>query len=160
MSALIGDSGHLRGLSPEGYKDARFDVSTVRDILAELEKPGRDPRPMFKTAAFKEGVDTLADLQPGMHLEGVVTNVTNFGAFVDVGVHQDGLVHISQLADKFVSDPRHVVKAGDVVRLRVLEVDMARKRSGLSRRRETRSESSMRPLALDPRGASCSHAPG
>ena len=100
-----------------------FGLPTVRDILRELEKPGRDPRPEFKTAEFKEGVEDLKDLQPGMMLEGVVTNVTNFGAFVDIGVHQDGLVHISMLSNKFVKDPREVVKAGDVVKVKVLEVD-------------------------------------
>ena len=106
----------------------------MRDILRELEKPGRDPRPEFKTAAFKEGVEELKDLQPGMILEGVVTNVTNFGAFVDIGVHQDGLVHISMLSNKFVKDPREVVKAGDVVKVKVLEVDDARKRIALTMR--------------------------
>jgi len=102
--------------------------------LSELEKPGRDPRPEFKTAEFKEGVEKVSDLKPGMLLEGVVTNVANFGAFVDVGVHQDGLVHISALADKFVSDPREVVKAGDIVKVKVLEVDIERKRIGLTMR--------------------------
>jgi uncharacterized protein len=106
----------------------------VRDILKELEKPGRDPRPEFKTASFREGVEDLKDLEPGMILEGVVTNVTNFGAFVDIGVHQDGLVHISALADKFVKDPREVVKAGDVVKVKVLEVDVKRRRVALTMR--------------------------
>jgi len=106
----------------------------VKDILRELEKPGRDPRPEFKTATFKEGVETLKDLSPGMSLEGVVTNVTNFGAFVDIGVHQDGLVHISALADRFVKDPHAVVKAGDVVKVKVLEVDLQRRRIALSMR--------------------------
>ena len=106
----------------------------MTDILKELEKPGRDPRPAFRTAAFREGVDTLADLKPGMVLEGVVTNVAAFGAFVDVGVHQDGLVHISALANTFVKDPRSVVKPGDVVRVKVLEVDQARKRIALTMR--------------------------
>ena len=100
-------------------------MPTVTDILAELEKPGRDPRPEFKTATFQEGVEKISDLKPGMQLEGVVTNVTDFGAFVDIGVHQDGLVHISQLADRFVKDPREVVKAGDIVKVRVKEVDVA-----------------------------------
>jgi len=107
-------------------------LPTVKDIVRELEKPGRDPRPEFKTATFKEGVEDLKDLQPGMVLEGVVTNVTNFGAFVDIGVHQDGLVHISMMANKFVKDPREVVKAGDVVKVKVLEVDVARKRVALT----------------------------
>ena len=109
-----------------------FGIPTVTDILAELEKPGRDPRPEFKTATFQEGVEKIADLKPGMQLEGVVTNVTAFGAFVDVGVHQDGLVHISELSDRFVKDPREVVKAGDVVKVRVKEVDVARKRIALT----------------------------
>jgi uncharacterized protein len=104
----------------------------VKDILKELEKPGRDPRPEFRTAAFKDGVQAIGDLQPGMVLEGVVTNVANFGAFVDVGVHQDGLVHVSQLADRFVRDPREVVKAGDIVKVRVVDVDLKRRRIGLT----------------------------
>jgi len=116
------------------YTDERFGLPTVQDILRELERPGRDPRPAFKAAIFKEGVEDLKDLQPGMVLEGVVTNVTNFGAFVDVGVHQDGLVHISALADKFVKDPHSVVKAGDVVKVKVLEVDVPRKRVALTMR--------------------------
>ena len=121
-----------RALKPAQFADERFGVPTVSDILQELEKPGRDPRPEFKTAAFQDGVEKISDLRPGMQLEGVVTNVTNFGAFVDIGVHQDGLVHISELADKFVKDPREVVKAGDVVRVRVKEVDAARKRIALT----------------------------
>jgi uncharacterized protein len=132
IDQVLGDSAFLRDLRPEDYTDDRFGVPTVTDILAELEKPGRDPRPEFETASFREGVEDLADLEPGMVLEGVVTNVTNFGAFVDVGVHQDGLVHISQLADRFVSDPREEVKPGDVVKVRVLEVDTERRRIGLS----------------------------
>ena len=104
----------------------------MTDILAELEKPGRDPRPEFKTATFQEGIDKIADLKPGMQLEGVVTNVAAFGAFVDVGVHQDGLVHVSELSDRFVKDPREVVKAGDVVKVRVKDVDVARKRIALT----------------------------
>jgi uncharacterized protein len=129
---LIGQTPVLRALRPEDFSDAMFGVPTVKDILAELEKPGRDPRPEFKTATFKEGVESLSDLQPGMMLEGVVTNVANFGAFVDVGVHQDGLVHVSQLADRFVKDPRDVVKAGDIVKVRVLEIDLKRKRVSLT----------------------------
>ena len=132
VEGLIGRAEVLKALVPAEFADSRFGVETVRDILAELEKPGRDPRPEFKTATFKDGVDELSDLQPGMRLEGVVTNVANFGAFVDIGVHQDGLVHVSQLADRFVSDPRDVVKAGQVVKVRVLEVDLARKRVALS----------------------------
>ena len=119
-------------MKPATFADATFGVPTITDILAELEKPGRDPRPAFKTATFKDGVEKVADLKPGMRLEGVVTNVTAFGAFVDVGVHQDGLVHISELSDTFVKDPHDVVKAGDVVSVRVKEVDVARNRIGLS----------------------------
>ncbi len=137
LSALIGDVTLLRSLRPDAFADTRFGVPTVKDILAELEKPGRDPRPEFKTAVFREGIDDLKDLQPGMTLEGVVTNVTNFGAFVDIGVHQDGLVHVSQLADRFVKDPREVVKAGDIVTVTVLEVDLKRRRAGLTMRTGT-----------------------
>jgi uncharacterized protein len=131
---IIGDSRTVRALKPEKYTDERFGLPTVQDILKELEKPGRDPRPEFKTASFKDGVEELKDLQPGMLLEGVITNVTNFGAFVDIGVHQDGLVHISALANTFVKDPHTVVKAGDVVKVKVLEVDIARKRVALTMR--------------------------
>ncbi|MBK8097181.1 MAG: RNA-binding transcriptional accessory protein [Planctomycetes bacterium] len=129
---VIGDRAFLRGLKPQDYVDDKFGLPTVNDILAELEKPGRDPRPEFKTATFQDGVTELKDLQPGMLLEGVVTNVTQFGAFVDIGVHQDGLVHISQLSDKFVEDPREVVKAGQVVKVKVLQVDLERKRIALT----------------------------
>ena len=129
---LIGNTSALRGLRAEDLADERFGVPTVKDILAELEKPGRDPRPDFRTATFKDGVQELADLEPGMLLEGVVTNVANFGAFVDVGVHQDGLVHVSQLSDRFVKDPREVVKAGDIVKVKVLDVDARRKRISLT----------------------------
>ncbi len=132
LTAMIGDRAFLTGLKPGDYADDKFGVPTVSDILVELEKPGRDPRPDFKTASFADGVEKLSDLKPDMKLEGVVTNVTNFGAFVDVGVHQDGLVHISQLADSFVKDPREIVKVGDVVHVRVMEVDVARKRIGLT----------------------------
>ncbi len=131
---LIGDAATLRKLNPAEFTDETFGLPTVKDILAELEKPGRDPRPEFKTAAFKEGVEEISDLKEGMLLEGVVTNVTNFGAFVDIGVHQDGLVHISLLADKFVKDPHEVVAAGDVVKVKVMQVDVPRKRIGLSMR--------------------------
>jgi protein Tex len=129
---LIGKSAVLRALTPESFADAQFGVPTVKDILAELEKPGRDPRPEFRTAAFKEGVHELSDLEAGMLLEGVVTNVANFGAFVDIGVHQDGLVHVSQLADRFVKDPREVVKAGEIVKVKVVEVDLKRRRIALT----------------------------
>ncbi len=133
---LMGDSAFLNTLKPTNYTDEVFGLPTVIDIIAELDKPGRDPRPTFKTAEFIEGVETLADLAVGMKLEGVVTNVTNFGAFVDVGVHQDGLVHISQLANRYVKDPHDVIKAGDVVKVSVLEVDEKRKRIALSMRSE------------------------
>jgi len=131
---LIGDRATLRRLSPADLADERFGLPTVQDILSELEKPGRDPRPEFRTAALRDGVETLKDLEPGMVLEGTVTNVTNFGAFVDVGVHQDGLVHISMMSDRFVKDPHAVVKSGDLVKVKVLEVDLARKRVALSMR--------------------------
>ena len=134
IRSLIGDSGFLKRLDPKRFTDETFGLPTVTDILQELDKPGRDPRPEFKTATFQDGVEDLKDLQPGMILEGVVTNVTNFGAFVDVGVHQDGLVHISALSEKFVKDPREAVKAGDVVKVKVMEVDIPRKRVGLSMR--------------------------
>jgi uncharacterized protein len=134
LGSVIGDARFLRSLAPEDFTDERFGVPTVEDIIKELEKPGRDPRPEFKAAEFKEGVNELKDLQPGMLLEGVVTNVTAFGAFVDVGVHQDGLVHISQLANSFVKDPHAVVKAGDIVKVKVQEVDIPRKRISLTMR--------------------------
>ncbi|MDT3735238.1 MAG: Tex family protein [Denitratisoma sp.] len=142
VKEIVGDGRFLKGLQPEKYTDDRFGLPTVRDILRELEKPGRDPRPEFRTAAFREGIESLKDLQPGMLLEGVVTNVTNFGAFVDIGVHQDGLVHISALSNRFVKDPREVVKAGDVVKVKVLEVDEKRRRIALT----------MRPSDDAPRG--------
>ncbi|AYC35158.1 RNA-binding transcriptional accessory protein [Pseudomonas cavernae] len=134
IRSLIGDSGFLKRLDPKQFTDERFGLPTVTDILTELDKPSRDPRPEFKTAAFQDGVETLKDLKPGMVLEGVVTNVANFGAFVDIGVHQDGLVHISALSEKFIKDPREAVKAGDVVKVKVMEVDIARQRIGLSMR--------------------------
>jgi uncharacterized protein len=134
VAQIVGDGAFVRALKPERYTDERFGVPTVRDILKELEKPGRDPRPEFKAARFAEGVEDIKDIRPGMVLEGVVSNVAAFGAFVDIGVHQDGLVHISALADRFVKDPREVVKAGDIVKVKVLEVDVARKRIALTRR--------------------------
>ncbi|KZL12999.1 Tex family protein [Pseudovibrio sp. Ad37] len=130
-------SNTLGSLDPKEFTDEKFGLPTVKDIFAELEKPGRDPRPEFKTASFQDGVETMQDLKPGMMLEGTVTNVTNFGAFVDIGVHQDGLVHVSQLADRFVDDPHTVVKAGDIVKARVVEVDIARKRIGLTMRKDS-----------------------
>lgn len=133
-AGLIGNREHIRSIKPSDYTNAQFGLPTVLDILAELEKPGRDPRGEFKTATFADGVEDIKDLQPGMVLEGVVSNVANFGAFVDIGVHQDGLVHISALANKFVADPREVVKAGDVVKVKVLEVEPERKRIALTMR--------------------------
>jgi uncharacterized protein len=134
VEAVIGNSSFLRSINPAEFADAHFGIPTITDILKELDKPGRDPRPEFKTAQFKDGVETLADLKEGMQLEGVVTNVTNFGAFVDIGVHQDGLVHISSLTDKYITDPHQVVKAGDIVKVKVLEVDIPRKRISLTMR--------------------------
>ncbi|MGB5112974.1 MAG: Tex family protein [Mycobacterium sp.] len=134
LAELIGNERSLRAIKPADVADDRFGIPTVTDILAELEKPGRDPRPAFSTATFAAGVEKVADLKPGMVLEGVVTNVAAFGAFVDVGVHQDGLVHVSAMADRFVSDPHEVVKSGQVVRVKVLEVDVDRQRIGLSLR--------------------------
>ncbi|MCO5731094.1 Tex family protein [Rhizobium sp. SSA_523] len=136
LRAVMGDSAALKKLDPRQFVDDQFGLPTVRDILTELEKPGRDPRPSFKTATFAEGVDEIGDLKIGMLLEGTVTNVAAFGAFVDIGVHQDGLVHVSQLADRFVKDPHEVVKAGDVVKVRVVEVDVKRKRIGLTMRKD------------------------
>ena len=134
VTEMIGDRSFLTKLNPADYIDDKFGLPTVTDILVELEKPGRDPRPEFKTAAFKDGVETMKDLKEGMKLEGVITNVTNFGAFVDIGVHQDGLVHISALADTFVKDPHTIVKTGDVVKVKIMEVDLQRKRIALTMR--------------------------
>jgi uncharacterized protein len=131
---VMGNRDALRGLSAQQFADDTFGLPTVRDILSELEKPGRDPRPEFKTATFQDGVEDVKDLQPGMMLEGVVTNVAAFGAFVDIGVHQDGLVHISALSTKFVKDAHEVVKAGQIVKVKVMEVDVKRKRIGLTMR--------------------------
>jgi protein Tex len=134
IGQVMGQPAVLKGLSPDQFTDDKFGVPTVRDILAELEKPGRDPRPEFKTATFQDGIESLADLQPGMILEGVVTNVAAFGAFVDIGVHQDGLVHVSRLATKFVKDPHEVVKPGQIVNVKVMEVDEKRQRISLTMR--------------------------
>ncbi len=140
VKGLIGDSATLKALKPADFADERFGVYTVTDIIAELDKPGRDPRPEFKAAEFREGVETLQDLALGMVLEGTVTNVTHFGAFVDIGVHQDGLVHISALSERFIDDPRSVVKAGDIVSVKVMSVDIPRKRVGLSMRLDDQPE--------------------
>jgi uncharacterized protein len=158
---LLGDGTALRKLDPQKYVDDTFGLPTVRDILSELEKPGRDPRPEFKTATFQDGVNELTDLKPGMVLEGVVTNVANFGAFIDIGVHQDGLVHISMLSTKFVKDPREVVKAGDVVRVKVLEVDVARKRVALTMRLDDAAPrtGAQRPAQEGPRRSNTSQQP-
>ena len=134
IKALIGNAEIVRQLKPQIFVDDTFGLPTVTDILRELEKPGRDPRPAFKAAVFKEGVETLKDLKRGMILEGTVTNVAAFGAFVDIGVHQDGLVHISAMSKTFIKDPREVVKSGDIVKVKVLEVEVARKRIALTLR--------------------------
>jgi uncharacterized protein len=134
IHVLIGNVTSLRALKPKEFVDETFGLPTVSDILKELEKPGRDPRPSFKTASFQDGVEKISDLRPGMILEGVVTNVAAFGAFVDIGVHQDGLVHISAMSSTFVKDPREVAKPGDVVKVKVLDVDAQRKRIALSMR--------------------------
>lgn len=151
VSQLIASSEKLRDLNPQQFVSDRFGSYTVKDVLQELEKPGRDPRPEFRTAQFSEGVESLNDLQPGMQLEGIVTNVTNFGAFVDIGVHQDGLVHISQLANRFVKDPHELVKAGDIVQVRVTEVDLQRKRIALSMKDEQAQPRSERPHKAKPK---------
>jgi uncharacterized protein len=158
LPQLIGNTSVLRQIDPVTFTDALFGVPTVTDILRELEKPGRDPRPAFKTASFRKGVEKLEDLKPGMVLEGVVTNVAAFGAFVDVGVHQDGLVHISVMANTYVKDPRKVAKPGDVVRVKVLAVDTKRRRIGLTMRldeppeaRPTTTRTEITPTGLDKR---------
>ena len=153
VRGLIGDSTFLRKLEPARYTDERFGIPTITDVLRELDKPGRDPRPEFKAAEFQEGVESLKDLKPGMTLEGVVTNVANFGAFVDIGVHQDGLVHISMLSQQFVKDPRDVVKAGDIVKVKVLEVDIPRQRISLTMRMDDKPQpASERTAGERPRG--------
>lgn len=144
VRAIMGDSAAFAGLTPEQFVDDSFGLPTVRDILSELEKPGRDPRPAFKTATFADGIDSITDLKAGMSLEGTVTNVAAFGAFVDIGVHQDGLVHVSQLADRYIKDAHEVVKTGDIVRVRVTEVDVPRKRIGLTMRKDNSDEPAAR----------------
>jgi protein Tex len=144
LASIIGDSSFLRSLRPQDYITENVGLPTVTDIIRELDKPGRDPRPEFRVASYQEGVEKISDLEPDMVLEGTVTNVTNFGAFVDIGVHQDGLVHISVLADRFVKDPRDVVKAGDIVRVKVMEVDQQRKRIALSMRLNDKAEAAPR----------------
>ncbi len=142
---LIGRTSALRAIDPRDFVDAQFGEPTIKDILRELEKPGRDPRPEFRTAEFNDNVHDMKDLQPGMLLEGVVTNVANFGAFVDIGVHQDGLVHVSQLADRFVADPREVVKAGQIVKVKVVEVDLPRRRIALTMKLQAPAAPAPRP---------------
>jgi len=158
---VMGRSDVIRTLKPEAFADDRFGIITVKDILAELEKPGRDPRPDFKVARFNDGVEDIKDLQPGMTLEGTVSNVAQFGAFIDLGVHQDGLVHVSQLSNKFVNDAREVVKTGDIVKVKVLEVDLARKRISLTMKLDAkpvakgeRGDNSFRPAARGERPGS------
>lgn len=153
VDKLIGNKEVLQSLSPERFTNETFGLPTVKDILFELDKPGRDPRPEFKTAVFKEGVNTVNDLKPGMVLEGVCTNVANFGAFVDVGVHQDGLVHISALTNKFIKDPREVVKAGDIVKVKVLEVDVERKRISFTMRMDDNPSAAAPKANKDKQGA-------
>ena len=160
IKVLIGNGAMLKTLRPQTFTDAAFGLPTVTDILKELEKPGRDPRPAFKTATFQEGIEKISDLRPGMMLEGVITNVAAFGAFVDIGVHQDGLVHVSALADKFVKDPREIVKPGDVVRVKVLEVDQPRKRISLTMRMGDEAKPRQPGERAQPgRGAPQRHAP-
>jgi len=160
----MGQPGALKGLSPDQFTDDKFGVPTVRDILTELEKPGRDPRPEFKTATFQDGIESLSDLQPGMILEGVVTNVAAFGAFVDIGVHQDGLVHVSALANKFVKDPHELVKPGQIVKVKVMDVDVKRQRIALTMRLDDTPDTSSRsagaaPGPRDPRPPEPKRAP-
>jgi uncharacterized protein len=164
IKALLGNADIVRQLQPRNFVDDTFGLPTVTDILRELEKPGRDPRPAFKAAVFKEGVETLKDLKRGMILEGTVTNVAAFGAFVDIGVHQDGLVHISAMSKTFIKDPREVVKPGDIVKVKVLEVEVARKRIALTLRLDDevggRSERSAQGVPRDPlRGSMKSQPP-
>jgi uncharacterized protein len=164
IGEVMGQPAALKGLSPAEFTDDQFGVPTVRDILTELEKPGRDPRPEFKTATFKDGIESLADLQPNMILEGVVTNVAAFGAFVDVGVHQDGLVHVSALANKFVKDPHEIVKPGQIVKVKVMDVDVKRQRISLTMRLDDTPGTSSRssgaaPGPRDPRPSEPKRAP-
>jgi uncharacterized protein len=143
----------MRSLRPEAFADERFGAITVKDVLTELEKPGRDPRPDFKVARFNDGIEDIKDLAAGMTLEGTVSNVAQFGAFVDLGVHQDGLIHVSQLANKFVNDAREVVKTGDIVKVKVLEVDLARKRISLTMKLDAK------PASAAERGANNAYRP-
>jgi len=169
IQEVMGRSEVLRAIKPEAFVDEKFGAITVKDILVELEKPGRDPRPDFKVARFNEGVEDLKDLVVGMVLEGTVSNVAAFGAFVDLGVHQDGLVHVSQLSNKFVNDAREVVKTGDIVKVKVVEVDLARQRIALTMKLDSQpqpkgarnADNSYRPAARNerPGGGSRGGAP-
>jgi len=141
IQELMGRSDVLKSLKPESFADEKFGAITIKDILVELDKPGRDPRPDFKVARFNDGIEDIKDLQPGMLLEGTVSNVAAFGAFIDLGVHQDGLVHVSQLSNKFVTDAREVVKTGDIVKVKVVEVDLARQRIALTMKLDTQPQS-------------------
>jgi uncharacterized protein len=159
VTALMGRADMLKTLRPELFANDKFGVITVKDILGELEKPGRDPRPDFKVARFNDGVEDIKDLQEGMVLEGTVSNVAAFGVFIDLGVHQDGLVHVSQLSHKFVTDAREVVKTGDIVKVQVVEVDVVRKRIALTmklgappQRRDTAGDNRFQPQAAHQRG--------
>lgn len=153
MREIMGNTMLLKSLKPSDYTDETFGIPTITDIIRELDKHGRDPRPEFKTATFKEGVVSINDLKPGMVLEGVVTNVANFGAFVDIGVHQDGLIHISQLANQFVKDPKEVIKVGEIITVKVLEVDIPRNRISLTRRLEEKSEQASVPKQTQQRSS-------
>ena len=159
ITELMGDGAYLSSLNPEQFIDEQFGEPTVRDILLELEKPGRDPRPEFKAVKFSDGIESIKDLQNDQVLEGQVTNVTAFGAFVDIGVHQDGLVHISALADTYVKDPRSVVKAGDIVKVKVMSVDVERNRIALSMRMTDESNASSN-AASAPTNRRKGNAPG
>jgi len=158
---LFGNDEVLQAVSPEAFVEDGLGLPTIDDILSELRAPGQDPRPPFRVAAFKEGLDDLADLKPGMILEGAVTNVATFGAFVDIGVHQDGLVHVSRLADRFIKDPHEVVKPGDIVRVKVIEVDLERKRIALTMRfdRKPPASAQRQQMPRPARDASHGHAP-
>jgi uncharacterized protein len=164
IGEVMGQPAVLRELSPPDFTDEKFGLPTVRDILKELEKPGRDPRPEFKTATFQEGIDSISDLQPDMILEGVVTNVAAFGAFVDIGVHQDGLIHVSAMSNRFVKDPHEIVKPGQVVKVKVMEVDVKRQRISLTMRLDgapgTFSRAGETHVKANPNAASGAREPG
>jgi uncharacterized protein len=156
IAEVMGQPAALKTLSPAEFTDDKFGLPTVRDILVELEKPGRDPRPEFKTASFQDGIEAITDLQPNMILEGVVTNVAAFGAFVDIGVHQDGLVHVSAMANRFVKDPHEFVKPGQTVKVKVMDVDVKRQRISLTMRLDDTPGASSR--AVDARDEANAHS--